>query len=282
MAPGVGSNSFHSTGIRREKEGAIPPMPETSGWQSEMAVVTPESVSFSYEVAGIGSRFLALLLDHLLEGCVLTAISLAVYFAGFKADGWLARLLVVGGMLFFYLGYFVFFEILWDGRSPGKRLMKLRVIRDGGYGLTALESVLRNLLRVIDFMPFAYFIGVIAMILSAKSRRLGDYVAGTVVVKDQPAGAPARVKLAGANILSELDEEFRILIRGRISRFAPEEMRVMREFLRRRAAMAQPVRQNLAAKLNKVILTRLPELAEPANSGERLIEAVVAAYEEQF
>ena len=255
---------------------------ESADWQAEMAVVTPESVSFSYEVAGIGSRFLALFIDHLLEIAFLMAIGAAVYYSGLKADQWLLRLLYVGGLLFFYLGYFVFFDILWDGQSPGKRLLKLRVIRDGGYGLTALESILRNLLRVIDFMPCAYFLGVISMIASGKSRRLGDFAAGTVVVKDRRTGAPARIKLARANILAGLSDEARILIRGRLNLFTPEELRVMREFIRRRGSLVANARENLAVRLDAAIIARIPELKESALLKEHLIEAVVAAYEERL
>ncbi len=123
-------------------------------WQTKMQVVTPESVSFSYEVAGIGSRFLALLLDHLIEGFTLLALGLFFSAMGLLSSDWGPVLLAAGGFLFL-IGYFILFEILWDGQTPGKRILHLRVVRDGGYGLTALESILRNLLRTIDLLHHA-------------------------------------------------------------------------------------------------------------------------------
>ena len=250
-------------------------------WQAEMAVVTPESVIFTYEMAGIGSRFLAVLVDHIIESCFLLAIGIALSILRLKLD---FRLLLASELLFFYVAYFVFFEILWDGQTPGKRLLRLRVVREGGYGLTAMESILRNLLRVIDAMPGFYGIGLVSMLLSGKSRRLGDFVAGTVVIKEQRAAPPTRVKLIRNSILNGLGDETRILIRGRLGTFSPEELRAMREFLRRRHELAHAARQTLAAKLNAVVLRRIPELAELARTlpGERLLDVVVAVYEEVF
>ena len=200
-------------------------------WQAEMAVVTPESVSFTYEMSGIGSRFLAALVDHTIEICFIAAIAIALSILGLRLD---FRLLLASDLLFFYVAYFVFFEILWDGQTPGKRLLRLRVVREGGYGLTAMESILRNLLRVIDAMPGFYGIGLVFMFLSGKSRRLGDFVAGTMVIKERRSAAPNRVKLARNSVLDGLGDEARILLRGRLGTFSSEELRAMREFMRRR------------------------------------------------
>jgi uncharacterized RDD family membrane protein YckC len=89
--------------------------------------------------------------------------------------------------LFFVLwwGYFITFETLWNGQTPGKRLMKVRVIRMSGYPVTFLDAVVRNLVRIIDFLPLLYGIGVTTMFISSQSRRLGDYAAGTIVVKER-------------------------------------------------------------------------------------------------
>lgn len=254
-----------------------------SDWQAEISVVTPESVSFSYEVAGIGSRFLALLVDHVIESLAFLALLLAAGGLGWMRNRYFALLAVSSGTLL-YVGYFVAFEILWDGQTPGKRLTHLRVIRDGGYGLTALECLLRNLLRVIDFLPVFYGFGLVSMFVSEKSRRLGDFVAGTLVVKDQLSTIPARTRLAQRNALNGLFPEGQTLIRERLSQFTPEELHVMREFIRRRAELALAARQNLVAKLGTAIVARIPELRgmDGAPGGERLIEAVVAAQEERI
>lgn len=258
-------------------------MSSDTAWQARMAVVTPESVSFSYEVAGIGSRFLALLVDHVIEslaflGLILTADSL----------GWLRHKYVAWFILasvgLANILYFIVFESIWDGQTPGKRLMRLRVVRDGGYGLTVFESILRNLLRAIDFLPIFYAAGLLAMFISPQSRRLGDFAAGTLVVKDQPAPPPELDRLARSSALAALPPEIGVGLRGRLELFAPEELRIMREYIRRRAGLTPEARRGLLDKLCAAILARLPELEAIPDGprGEQLIEAVVALYEEHL
>ncbi|MGE5529889.1 MAG: RDD family protein [Patescibacteria group bacterium] len=251
-------------------------------WQAEMAVVTPESVSFSYEVAGIGSRFLALAVDHLIQIAFLIAFNWAVLrTVGVGASQYLPLLLVMGAALFL-LGYFIFFEILWDGKTPGKRLLHLRVVRNGGYGLTALESILRNLLRIVDFLPFVYGFGLLSMFLSEKSRRLGDFVAGTVVVKDRSGRVPAPAAAAAREALTRLPAEIQTLLRGRLERFSPEELGVMRAFILRRGSLTREARASLGERLKRTVLARCPEAGALALPGELLVEAVVAAHEERM
>ncbi|MGE5549933.1 MAG: RDD family protein [Bacteroidota bacterium] len=250
-------------------------------WQAQVEVVTPESVSFTYEAAGIGSRFLALLVDHLIESFFFLAILIAVSALGW-ADNRYMMLLILSGMTLVYVGYFILFEILWDGQTPGKRLMRLRVVREGGYGLTALEAILRNLVRVVDFLPVFYGVGLASMFLSRKSRRLGDYAGGTVVVKDRGSVAPGLQRAADPRILEEFAAEEQALLRVKAGLLSGEELRVMREFLTRRAGITLENRRNLAGKLVFALLSRAPELREIAASqpAERLIEAIVAAHEE--
>src|SRR6185295_15315903 len=83
-----------------------------------------------------------------------------------------------------YWGYFAFFEIIWSGRTPGKRIASIRVIKESGRPLNAYEAIGRNVLRAIDFLPVMYGLGVVVMMLNRQSRRIGDFVAGTVVVYD--------------------------------------------------------------------------------------------------
>lgn len=160
-----------------------------------LQVSTPESVSFGYQIAGIGSRFLAALVDSLLIGLLQIIANVALIAAipsspssGVlplleKNMGWLP--VVIGLISFFFLwGYYIFFELIWNGQTPGKRIFHLRVIRVDGTPITLAESLVRNLVRLIDFLPLYYGVGVVTMFINAQFRRLGDLAAGTLVVHD--------------------------------------------------------------------------------------------------
>ena len=149
-------------------------------------------------MAGIGSRFVAVLLDHLIQfgivlvtGLLLLMISAAI---GVRARESLASKWFVAGVIFagFLLvwGYFALFEALWHGQTPGKRAMKLRVIKDAGRQITLFESLARNLLRIVDYMPSLYLAGVITMLCNQRNKRLGDLAAGTMVVHERGDAQP--------------------------------------------------------------------------------------------
>ncbi|WP_420631444.1 RDD family protein [Candidatus Leptofilum sp.] len=154
---------------------------------------TPENVIFGYEVVGIGSRFLAALVDTTIIGLLLlatNAILILVLLGGFElledASGVILALLSLISFAFFW-GYYILFEMLWNGSSPGKQLVSIRVIRADGRPITLAESVIRNLVRIVDFLPGAYGLGLVTMFIDGKARRLGDLAANTLVVREQTA-----------------------------------------------------------------------------------------------
>jgi len=163
-----------------------------------LTISTPEQVAFHYEMAGIGTRFVASLLDHL----ILFAALLLVYCAmvmliptfgvgsimsgddsGMTGIYLVIAVLVLIEFIIFW-GYFVLFELVWNGQTPGKRAGKLRVIRRDGQPVRAGEVMVRNLVRIIDFLPAFYGIGLITMFIDKDARRLGDMAAGTIVVRE--------------------------------------------------------------------------------------------------
>jgi uncharacterized RDD family membrane protein YckC len=157
---------------------------------------TPENVTFGYEIAGIGSRFLAALIDTALITFLQVIIAIMAYLilnqsgsslasvdAVSSLSGWAVALIGLIA-LFFYWGYYIFFEMLWNGKSPGKSAVKLRVIRVDGTPITISESLVRNLVRVVDFLPAYYGVGAIAVFVNPQTRRLGDLAAGTVVIRE--------------------------------------------------------------------------------------------------
>jgi uncharacterized RDD family membrane protein YckC len=151
---------------------------------------TPENVIFGYEVVGMGSRFMAALVDTaiilILQIVVnLTMVLLLGNLLGLDLGS--AWITAVFGLISFALlwGYYIFFEMLWNGQTPGKRLVGLRVLRSDGTPITLTESIIRNLVRFVDFLPLFYGLGVVVMFVNAQSRRLGDLAAGTLVVRDR-------------------------------------------------------------------------------------------------
>jgi uncharacterized RDD family membrane protein YckC len=157
---------------------------------------TPEGVPLEAVLAGLGSRFVAYAFDFALQvaAFVLVAIGLGIGFGGSNASH-TSALIVTGSLVLFafvdYFGYFIFCEMLFNGRSLGKRLAGLRVVRVSGQAVGFWSSLLRNLLRVADALPGMNLVGVVLIVTTTKNQRLGDLVAGTIVVRDRVTAAAA-------------------------------------------------------------------------------------------
>jgi uncharacterized RDD family membrane protein YckC len=161
-------------------------------WQAsapeELEVATPERVSFSYETANLGSRFLAQLVDlAVLLGMILGLIALAAGIGALTNDSTIpSLLLLVGGFVIFW-GYFIVAEAVWSGQTLGKRAVRLRVVDVRGGPISVIQAVIRNLVRIVDFLPSYYLIGAVAIFVTKRNQRLGDLAAGTVVVRERQA-----------------------------------------------------------------------------------------------
>src|SRR5688500_12590540 len=166
-----------------------------------ITIVTPENVEITYELAGMGSRALAAMVDMLIHALFLVILIYAISLVsatGFELPpGWEPWILGAGILLLFGLfwGYYIWFETRWSGQTPGKRLMRLRVIKDGGYPIDFRAAVIRNLMRYVDFLPWGYAIGITSIFFSRDYKRLGDFVAGTLVVRERSAATPKRLIL---------------------------------------------------------------------------------------
>lgn len=185
-------------------------------------VETPEHVALQYELADLGSRFAALLVDNIAVVAVLAllwgGLDLAVD-AALAPPEWLRELRTAVLTLVSFVwwwGYFVLYEGLRDGQTPGKRLMRIRVVHDGGYALTVRGAAIRNLVRVVDVQPaISCLVGGGMMMFHPQAKRLGDLAAGTVVVRERQGTAlpeeSASTEAAGPPRLS--DAEFELLTR---------------------------------------------------------------------
>jgi uncharacterized membrane protein SpoIIM required for sporulation/uncharacterized RDD family membrane protein YckC len=238
--------------------------------RQHLEVETPEHVVLDYELAGIGSRTLAALADWLILGLTVTALSLA---SGVwrNAAPWLVA--VLGLVLYAIVwGYFTCFEGLRRGQTPGKRWLGIRVIRDTGHAVGFSDAATRNLLLPVDLFCL---IGVFFIAIHPRAKRIGDLVAGTVVVRDhpaevrRPATAPAgpalEAQTTGSPLLS--DEEFRLL----------------REFSHRAGALPPPVQARLARNLSARFSGRFPERTDDdAGFLERLYQDELARRRGRF
>ncbi len=176
-----------------------------------LEVETPELVVLSYTIAGVGSRAYAAIIDYLI--CFLALVAAVVgiivfmsktgFFRPTSSTAFVLSMMVIAQFVIQW-GYYVLFEALYDGRTPGKRLHRLRVVRDGGYSVTFASSATRNLVRVVDMQPgILYLVGMLSVLFSKSGKRLGDMAAGTIVVKEdlvrQPViAAPAGFRAASA------------------------------------------------------------------------------------
>jgi uncharacterized RDD family membrane protein YckC len=231
----------------------------------ELVIETPERVELHYILASVGNRFLAAALDHLIQIALIIILILSIGSLGewkiFSSMGVWAAALTVLTIFAIYWGYFVVFETFWSGQTPGKRIMRLRVVREDGRPVRFFEVFVRNLLRVaVDFQPIpSYAIGVISIIFSTRSKRVGDFVAGTVVVKERATEAPSLEEIIK---VSEIEQQ-------RIERAAPalfvadtrkltkQELRAVETFLKRRFELNEPNRSALAARIAQPISIKL-------------------------
>ena len=236
-----------------------------------LKIDTPEQIALELPLAGVGSRFLAVAVDTVLQSALYLAgvLTLGV---GPRIGGSLAALLQMMGpalaILFVfcvYWGYFAFFEIIWSGRTPGKRLVHIRVIKESGRPINAYEAIGRNVLRAIDFLPFMYALGVVVMMLNRHSRRIGDFVAGTVVVYETATDelAPDWGAAPGSAVPN-----------APMVRVTAEELRLIETYLQRRFDLDMLVREAMAEQIANRITGKTGVRREPDQSVDEFLEDV--------
>lgn len=230
---------------------------------------TPEDVELAFDLAGPGSRAAAALVDYLIIGAVVLALIALLAGAGaiafsvrdlFDPDtlaelSGFALAVLVAAVFGVNLFYFVAMEQLLSGQSVGKRLFGLRVVREGGYAVSFASSLVRNVMRMIDMLPGPYLVGLMSVILSKERRRLGDFVAGTLVVRHAKLEAPA-AHFEGARYSTLEAREF-ALTRAEVERLGPEVLSLLEGYFSRvekmdasRArALTRSMAGNLAARM---------------------------------
>jgi uncharacterized RDD family membrane protein YckC len=242
----------------------------------KLTIETPEQITVEFPLAGIGSRFLAIAFDTLLQAAAAAGLVLVGLVGGAlaRASGvatppsasvWLLALLIFVWFVI-YTGYFAVFESIWNGQTPGKRLVGLRVIDAAGGPVTVYASILRNLLRLIDQLPGFYAVGIISVLCTERQQRLGDIAADTVVVHERlddriPAADPTTTIAAlGAH---KLDTEDIVLID---------------RFLARRGDLDSVVRRDAARRIAERMAGKLRLPPGSVEDEEELLERLAAEY----
>jgi uncharacterized RDD family membrane protein YckC len=231
------------------------------------SIETPELVALEFPLAGIGSRFIAVLIDYLLQFAAFIVLLLGMMlflpsmqkFESASAK-WVVALLILVPFLLQW-GYFALFEGLCHGQTPGKRVAKIRVIQQSGRAITMFESLSRNFVRAIDFLPSFYVVGTISIFVTSGHQRLGDLVAGTLVIhesqsRDQQLLANTRLFTSIAPQAPAAPRAITIPADA-LSRLNVGDLQAIETFLERRLDMTLEVRQSLAARLVASMAARM-------------------------
>ena len=258
-----------------------------------LVIETPERVPLHFALASIGNRFLACALDHFLQIFVMLVIALLLAWLGDAArwyeqlrgaPKWVLALLIVA-VSAIWSGYFAAFEWAWGGQTPGKRWLKLRVIREDGRPVTFWEAAARNTVRVFDMMPWIgipfYSVGLVSVFVSSRDQRVGDFVAGTVVVREREAQAPTFEQVFSAPTSdAALRRSFKpVAFTADLRQLGEAEIEVVEAFLRRRWDIEEAPRQWMAWRVATPLLHKLRPDFDPAQfTYEGFLEELLHRY----
>jgi uncharacterized RDD family membrane protein YckC len=241
-------------------------------WTDDVRIETPEQIDVSLELAGLGSRFVARVLDWLIKWCILGVagfLALIVFALlgaslGDKSIQVFAGTLLVGLFYAFLLGYEIYFEVRHNGQTPGKKAAGIRVIREGGAPVDFGSAGIRNLLGMADFLPGFYLLGGLLVLLTQRHQRLGDMAAGTLVIRERALKAPVDL---GKEIepLAFTDIHFTA---DQLAGCSPQDRHILRSFFQRHRQLEAQPRRQLACRLAGEFLRKTGyEFSSPITSG---------------
>jgi uncharacterized RDD family membrane protein YckC len=239
-------------------------------YEDRVRISTPEGVDVELTLAGIGSRFIAAILDLMIQGGVILACAVLLGVFGEESGLALAAFTIVFFLTFF--GYDVLFEVRSRGRTLGKRWTGLRVVRTGGRPVTFVPSCVRNVMRLVDILPSFYALGMLSIFVTRNNQRLGDLAAGTYIVRDRPGGVRRGAAPAARAATTE----------GAgwdVSAISAQDAGTVRQFLDRRDQLSSGARQELAEELERrlrPLVAGAPEGLAPEEFLERLSDAKAA------
>lgn len=254
---------------------------------NRVSLSTPESVELEFTLAGIGNRTLALVIDYQILALLLLgfwilwstfSFGLMNYLnrANFNYASvpiWLVAILLLLSF-FLFTGYFAVFEVLWQGQTPGKRITKIRVIRDDGRPVGLSQAAMRSLLRPLDDF---FFVGVFFILLGKQEKRLGDWAAGTLVIQEQRGDRNATLTISDP--AKQLAIELPAI--ADLSQLLPDDFAVVRAYLQRRHTMEKHARNDLSLNLARQLRTVIAlETIPPNTTSDQFLEAIYEAYQQ--
>jgi uncharacterized RDD family membrane protein YckC len=242
---------------------------------------TPESVELEFTLAGVGSRTIALLIDYLIWGVVLMVLLIVfgfLYYAVSGIAGATKWVVAIQAFIFFvvYIGYFILFETIWQGQTPGKRYARIRVIRDDGRTAGLQQAIMRSLLRMVDDI---LFLGLMMIVFTKQEKRLGDLVAGTIVVQEGQVVTPKEIVIdpAAQTMVPNL------LATGKMAALTPDDFAGIRRYLQRYPYLSNTAQMDVSYKLYQQIVDITGLVDRSARPNHHLfIQAVYLVYQEQL
>jgi uncharacterized RDD family membrane protein YckC len=251
-------------------------------YEDRVRIATPEGVDVELTLAGIGSRFIAAFFDFAIQWSVIIASGVLLGVIGGGGRDWVFLLGAVGAagggwenavfaIIFFvvFFGYDVLFEVRARGRTPGKRWTGLRVVRTGGQPVTLVPSCVRNVMRVVDFLPVMYGIGMTSIFVTSRNQRLGDLAGGTLVMRERPASLKSSATNGAQAAFPAADA-------WDVSAVSAQDIGTVRQFLARRETLAEKPRAELAGELERRLRPRVAGAPEGL-AAEEFLERLAAA-----
>ncbi len=248
-----------------------------------IGVITPEAVEFTFDLSGLASRVLALFVDILIQFIIIiiliTAASSYMYWNRAETSEHFGMIVFIVGLFIFSWGYFLLFELFWNGRSPGKKAMGCRVIRDGGMPVNFTSSLIRNFLRPIDYVLSALMIGFFIVFASPTYKRLGDLAAGTVVITERRITLIQLLADRRVGTFRSTQAPLGLFTRTDVSVLSTDQLHTIRRFLERRFDLSPEKRSRFAADLFSKVSELMPSAKGHGIRVEHVLEEIIVASE---
>jgi uncharacterized RDD family membrane protein YckC len=252
----------------------------------QLHIDTPENLVLEAEVAGFGSRCIAALIDYIILAIVMigVALAMAAAFVDINSDtnAFIGALFILVEFVLFVF-YHLIFELIWNGQTPGKRLFGLRVVQANGMPVTISGVLIRNIVRLFDFLPVFYGIGLILMFITKRSQRFGDMAARTIVVYERPQMTLQTIKQQAAIAYRFTIPEEELPAPDELTLLTAQDRQLVSDYLQRRYQIqnedvAMRLAKHLASKMGHT--GNLWEFNRLAYA-ERFLEGIARAVERE-